>query len=298
VNSLKYFFMGKNYLFKICAGVLFGLMISCNNSSSDDFEPSANNGGNNGNTPPPARVLEKITLNNNVQEEYSFNGSLFNKGMLRDGVTNNYYTGTATYVNNKIAKIKFLGSLTGSVAYDFSVSEDSKGNVYSATCIATAATALDSFVSDYTFTYDASGKKLAKILEKRKVAGNTAYSVFVESTFTYNGDNIFKAECAKGVLTSTGAPNMATAKLTVYSFQNYDSKVSPFSTLPKSFFTAWSLIRPETFYRISPNNPTSVYVMPPSPAPGVNTPMTYQYDGYNYPVSDKDQTLKYVYRTL
>ncbi|KMQ63701.1 hypothetical protein ACM40_02590 [Chryseobacterium sp. BLS98] len=290
--------MGKNYLFKIVAGVLFGLMVSCNNSSDDQFEPSANDGGN-GNTPtPPARVLEKITVNNNVQEEYTVNGTVFQKGMLRDGTTNNYYTGTVTYFNNKIGKIKFIGSLAGSTTYEFSVSEDSKGNVYSATCTGTASTLIDSFVSDYTFTYDATGKKLVKILEKRKVSGNTAYSLFTESTFTYNGDNIFKAECARGTLTGTGAPNMATAKMTVYSYQNYDSKVNPFSTLPKTFFTAWSLVRPENFYRISPNNPTSVYVMPPSPAPGVNTPMTYLYDAYNYPVSDKDQVLKYVYRTL
>ncbi|MGN7756338.1 hypothetical protein ACTJIV_02600 [Chryseobacterium sp. 22532] len=290
--------MGKNYLFKIIAGVFFGLMVSCDNSSSDQFEPSANT-GNNGNTPPPpARVLEKITLNGAIQEEYTVNGTAFQKGMLRDGNTSNYYTGTVTYISNKIGKIKFLGSLAGSMTYDFSVSEDSKGNVYSATCTGTAATAIDSFVSDYIFTYDASGKKLVKILEKRKVAGNTAYSLFTESTFTYMGDNIFKAECAKGTLTATGAPNMATAKMTVYSYQNYDSKINPFSTLPKTFFTAWSLVRPENFYRISPNNPTSVYVMPPSPAPAVNTLMTYLYDGYNYPISDKDQVLKYTYRTL
>ncbi|SHG98619.1 hypothetical protein SAMN05421866_1733 [Chryseobacterium oranimense] len=290
--------MGKNYLFKIVAGIFFGLMVSCNNSSDDQFEPSANDGGN-GNTPtPPARVLEKITVNNSVQEEYTVNGTVLQKGMLKDGTTNNYYTGTVTYINNKINKIKFIGSLAGSTSYDFSVSEDSKGNVYSATCTGTASALIDSFVSDYAFTYDATGKKLVKILEKRKVSGNTAYSLFTEITFTYNGDNIFKAECAKGTLTGTGAPNMATAKMTVYSYQNYDSKVNPFSTLPKSFFTAWSLVRPENFYRISPNNPTSVYVMPPSPAPAVNTPMTYLYDGYNYPVSDKDQILKYVYRTL
>ncbi|MBB6371628.1 hypothetical protein [Chryseobacterium shigense] len=290
--------MGKNYLLKIIAGVFFGLMVSCNNSSEDQFEPSSNNGGN-GNTPtPPARVLEKITLNNNVQEEYTFNGTAFQKGMLRDGTNNNYYTGTVTYINNKISKIKFIGSLTGSMTYDFSVSEDSKGNVYSATCTGTATAAIDSFVSDYTFTYDATGKKLVKIMEKRKVAGNSAYSQFTQNTFTYNGDNIFKAECAKGTLTGTGEPNMATAKMTLYSFQNYDSKVNPYTTLPKTFFTAWSLVRPESFYRISPNNPTSVYVMPPTPAPAVNTPMTYLYDAYNYPVSDKDQALKYIYRTL
>lgn len=298
MNSLKYFFMGKNYIFKVIAGVFFGLLVSCDNSSSDQFEPSANNGGDGNTTPLPGRVLDKITLNSAVQEEYTISGKIFQKGMLRDGTTSNYYTGTVTYLDNKIAKIKFVGSLTGSTTYDFSISEDSKGNVYNATCTATAAQAINSFVSDYTFTYDAAGKKLAKILEKRKVAGNSAYSSFTESTFTYNGDNIFKADCAKGTLTSTGAPNLATAKVTVYSYQNYDAKINPFSTLPKTFFAAWSLLRPENFYRMSPNNPTSVFVQPPAPASGVNTPMTYVYDGFNYPVSDKDQALKYVYRTL
>lgn len=290
--------MGKNYLLKIFAGVLIGFMVSCNNSGSDDFEPSSGNGGNNGNgTPPPARVLEKITFNNTVQEEYVVSAGKLVTGMFKDGNTTTSYTGTVTYGGDKISKIKFVGNQPGSISYDFSISEDSKGNMYNATCTAVASTAANSYISDYTFTYDATGK-LTKILEKKKYGGMYAYTNFVLIDFTYIGNNIFKGDCTRGILTATGDPDMTTAKKTMYSFQNYDSKISPFSTLPKSFFMAWSLVRPETFYRISPNNPTSVYVAPPAPALPTSTPLDYIYDTQNYPVSNQDQKLKYTYRIL
>ncbi|MDR2236244.1 MAG: hypothetical protein LBE92_08980 [Chryseobacterium sp.] len=290
--------MGKNYLLKIFAGVLVGFMVSCNNSDSDDFEPTSGNGGNNGNgTPPPARVLEKITLNNVVQEEYTVNAGKLVTGTFRDGNTNTFYTGTVTYNGDKISKIKFVGNLAGSTSYEFSISEDSKGNIYTATCTAVATTAANSYISDYIITYDQTGK-LTKILEKKKYGGMYAYTNFVQTDFTYLGNNIFKGDCTRGVLTGTGDPDMATAKKTMYSFQNYDSKISPFSTLPKSFFMAWSLARPETFYKISPNNPTSVHIAPPLPAQATHTDLNYVYDANNYPVSDKDQKLKYTYRIL
>lgn len=290
--------MGKNYLFKIFAGVLFGLMISCDNTTSDPVESGSSGGNNGGVIPPDSRILDKITLNNVVQEEYISTAGILEKGILKDDATPGYsYTGSVTYTNSKVTKIKFVSSAPGSMIYDFNVIVDSNGKVYSTACTATAPTATNSYISDFVYTYDALGK-LTKVVEKRKVGGMTTYTAFTQAVLNYAGDNISQAVWSKGVLDGTGLPNMLTASTTIYNFQNYDSKKSPYITLPKAFPVIWSLIRPQNYYTLSSNNPTSLYFMYPAPATPVGTPKSYQYDNQGYPVSDQAQTVKYTYKTL
>ncbi|KFF13987.1 hypothetical protein IW15_00615 [Chryseobacterium soli] len=290
--------MGKNYLLKILAGILFGFMISCDNTTSDPVE-SGGSGGN-GTTPQDSRVLDKITVNNAVQEEYiTTNTGILQKATVKDDNTAGAtLTGALTYTSNKIiSNIKFTGTATGSIDYDFNVILDSNGRVYSTSCVATAPTVPNSYISDFVYTYDATGK-LTKVVEKRKVGGMTTYTVFTQTVLNYVGDNISQAVWSKGVVDGTGAPNMATATTNIYNFQNYDMRKSPYSTLPKAFFVVWSLIRPQNFYTISPNNPTSMYFMYPSPTPAVSIPKSYMYDSQSYPTSDQTQTVKYTYKTL
>lgn len=288
--------MGKNYLLKILAGILFGCMISCDNTTSDPVESGL---GGNATTPPDSRVLDKITVNNVVQEEYiTTNTGILQKGIVKDDNTAGAtLTGAVTYTTNKISNIKFTGTAAGSIAYDFNVILDSNGRVYSTACIATAPTVPNSYISDFVYTYDATGK-LTKVVEKRKVGGMTTYTVFTQAVLNYVGENITQAVWSKGVVDGTGAPNMATATTNIYNFQNYDTRKSPYSTLPKAFFVVWSLIRPQNFYTISPNNPTSMYFMYPSPTPAVSIPKSYMYDSQSYPTSDQNQTVKYTYKTL
>lgn len=289
--------MGKNYLLKILAGILFGCMVSCDNTTSDPVE-SGGSGGN-GTTPPDSRVLDKITVNNAVQEEYTTTSTgILQKGVVKDDNTAGAtLTGAVMYTNNKISNIKFTGTAAGSIAYDFNVILDSNGKVYSTACVATAPTVPNSYISDFVYTYDAAGK-LTKVVEKRKVGGMTTYTVFTQAVLNYVGENVTQAVWSKGVVDGTGAPNMATATTNIYNFQNYDTRKSPYSTLPKAFCVVWSLIRPQNFYTISPNNPTSMYFMYPSPTPAVSIPKSYMYDSQNYPTSDQNQTVKYTYKTL
>jgi hypothetical protein len=288
--------MGKNYLLKILAGILFGFMVSCDNTTSDPVE-SGGSGGN-GTTAPDSRVLDKITVNNSVQEEYITSAGILQKGIVKDDNTAGAtLTGTVTNINNTTSNIKFTGTATGSIAYDFNVILDINGRVYSTSCVATAPTVPNSYISDFVYTYDAAGK-LTKVVEKRKVGGMTTYTVFTQTVLNYVGNNISQAVSSKGVVDGTGAPNMATASTTIYNFQNYDTRKSPYITLPKAFFVVWSLIRPQNFYTLSPNNPTSMYFMYPSPTPAVSIPKSYMYDSQNYPISDQNQTVKYTYKTL
>ncbi|PKF75415.1 hypothetical protein [Chryseobacterium sp. PMSZPI] len=287
--------MVKNYFLTIFAGIAFlGLLASCN-TTADPTEsiPNPDDG------PPPKRILTKVTANSVSQEEYTTTSGVLEQAVVKnDAASNVYYTGTITYNNKTIKKINFVSSAsTGMMKYDFDMTSDSKGNIYNASCVATASTSGASYVSDYIFTYDASGK-LTKILEKRKTGGISAYNGFIENAFDYSAENISQVKVSKGLLKINGDPDMSTAVLSQYSFQNYDAQKSPYSTLPKAFFIIRGLMDPVNFYKASPNNPTSMYIKLPDPAPGVNTAQSYSYDNQGYPVIEKNQNVTFAYKNL
>ena len=286
--------MVKNYFLKMFAGAaLLGLLASCN-TTNDPTESIPNPDGG----PAPKKVLEKISMNNVSQEEYISTAGLLEQALYKDETTNASYIGTLTYNNNKaLIKINLISQTPGSTAYQFDMTPDVNGRIYNASCKATGATNGTSYLSDYAFTYDLTGK-LTKILEKRKAGGISAYNMFIENVLSYSGNNISKVVSSKGILNTNGDPDMTTAVQTMYSFQNYDSYKSPFSTFSSTFFIIRSLINPVNFYRISPNNPTSTYIQPPAPAPAVNTIQSYNYDTEGYPVAEKNQKLSYSYKNL
>ncbi len=100
-----------------------------------------------------------------------------------------------------------------------------------------------------------------------------------------------------GTTSSTGVPSTTNLMTTTYNFTSYDSKINPYTTLPKTFFVIWSLIHPLNFTYLSANNLTN-YNIQYNTTPMVSTGLTYLYDSMNYPVSDQTQVLKYVYKAL
>ena len=294
MNVLKLFYMAKNYFLKIFAGfALLGLLASCN-TTSDPTEsiPNPDEGA------PPQKILSKVSVNASSEEEFVTTAGVLEKAVFKDEVnTNANYTGTVTYTNKKITNIKFVSTASTSMNYTFDITPDGKGNIYNASCVATSVNAGAAYVSDLAFTYDTAGK-LTKVLEKRKVGGITAYNVFVENLFTYSGENIAQVTVSKGMLDINGTPNMATAVVSKYSFQNYDTQKSPYSTLPIPFFIIRGLISPGHLYKASPNNPTSKYFQLPSPAAPVNTAQTYSYDQQGYPLVEKNQNIVFTYKNL
>ncbi len=288
--------MVKNYFFKMFAGIAFlGMLVSCN-TTSDPMEsiPDPDQG------PPPQKVLSKISVDNVIQEEYTttaITGALEQAVFKDTNAANAYYTGNVTYTDKNITKVKFVSPAAGSLAYEFDVVPDSSGKkIYNASCTATGATTAASHISDYSFTYDATTNKLTKILEKRKAGGISAYNMFIEYAFIYEGENVFQVVCSKGIFDINGDPNLGTAVVTKYSFQNHDGRKSPFSTLPSTYFILQSLINPANFYKISPSNPTSMYIQMPSSS--VNTAQSYSYDNQGYPSFEKNQNMTYTYKNL
>ncbi len=284
------------------AGIaLFSALASCN-TTADPTEsvPNPDTG------PPPAKILTTVSVNNVSQEEYVSTAGIVDQVIYKDGTSgagNANYTASVSYTtganNTKkdIKSINFVSSSSGSFKYVFDITPDSSGKIYNATCTATNSNPGLSYLSDYTFTYEATTGKLSKILEKRKEGGISAYNKFIEYAFTYSGQNIFQVICSKGILDINGNPNMGTATQSKYSFQNYDSYKSPFSTIPKTFLIMRSLIDPSHFYKVSPNNPTSMYIEIPS-TPAMNTSQSYSYDNQGYPTVEKNQKVAYTYKNL
>jgi len=290
--------MVKNYFLKMFAGIAFlGLLAACN-TTSDPTEsiPNPDDG------PPPKKVLAKVSANNTSQEEYAtaaVTGDLQTAVSKDESASGAFYTATVTYTNKDITKIKYVSSATSSLVYEFNIVPDPTGKkIYNATSTATGATPSASVISDYTFTYNATTNKLTKILEKRKEGGISAYNKFIDYSFVYNGENVIQVVCSKGILDINGNPNMGTAVVSKYSFQNYDAQKSPYSTLSPVYFITRSLINPAQFYKISPNNPTSMYIELPPPAPSVNTAQSYSYDNQGYVVVEKNQNAVFTYKNL
>ncbi len=280
------------------AGIAFlGLLAACN-TTSDPTEsiPNPDDG------PPPKKVLAKVSANNTSQEEYAtaaVTGDLQTAVSKDESASGAFYTATVTYTNKDITKIKYVSSVTSSLVYEFNIVPDPTGKkIYNATSTATGATPSASVISDYTFTYNATTNKLTKILEKRKEGGISAYNKFIDYSFVYNGENVIQVVCSKGILDINGNPNMGTAVVSKYSFQNYDAQKSPYSTLSPVYFITRSLINPAQFYKISPNNPTSMYIELPPPAPSVNTAQSYSYDNQGYVVVEKNQNAVFTYKNL
>jgi len=290
--------MVKNYFLKIFAGIAFlGLLAACT-TTSDPIEsiPNPDDG------PPPKKALAKVSANNISQEEYvtaAVTGDLQTAVSKDESAPGAFYTGTVTYTNKNITKIKYVSSAASSLVYEFNIVPDATGKkIYNATSTTTGATPSVSVISDYTFTYNPTTNKLTKILEKRKEGGISAYNKFIDYSFVYTGDNVIQVVSSKGLLDINGNPNMGTAVVSKYSFQNYDAQKSPYSTLSPVYFITRSLINPAQFYKISPNNPTSMFIELPSPAAPVNTAQSYSYDNQGYVVVEKNQNVTFTYKNL
>lgn len=295
--------MKKNYFLKACCFVLFGLLMSCDNTTADPINNNLNNpnnpsnGNGGGTTITGPRILEKITVNNVVNEEYITNAGFLDKAIFKDDSgPNTFFTGNVTYTNNKISRVKFVSNASGSLTYDYNITYDTTGKI-SGTTSSTTMGSITASQSDYTYFYDSAGK-MSKILEKKKMAGTSTYTGFTENVLTYSGDNVSKIVWTMGMTDSNGNPDISNSTSSTYNYQNYDSKINPYTTLPKTFFVVWSLFHPANFYTLSANNPAILNFVFPSPAPVITGTKTYLYDSQNYPISDQSQFQKYIYKPL
>ncbi|KQT15539.1 hypothetical protein ASG31_14865 [Chryseobacterium sp. Leaf404] len=299
--------MTKNKFITTAAALLLGFLFSCDNTTADPINNSLNNpnnpGGSSGGgaTILGPRILHKVTVNNVTNQEFFTTGNTLDKAVfLESGAPNSFVIGRVTYTSGKVTKVKYEQEVNGSVpanslSYEYNLTYDANGKINYTTCTTMAGT-MPSFNSEYTYTYDGSGK-MTKIVEKKK--SGTTYTHFSNYTITNAGDNISKVAVETGMTSATGVPDMSTVVAsTSYNFDGYDTKINPYTTLPKAFFVTWSLLHPLNFSSLSANNVMSFTVVNPSPMPSIPGAYTYLYDSQNYPVSDQSQMQKYIYKAL
>ncbi|OCK50564.1 hypothetical protein BA768_05280 [Chryseobacterium sp. CBo1] len=305
--------MTRNKFLTGISAILLGFMLSCDNTTADPINNTLNNpnnpGGSGGGGSAPSitgpRILHKINVNSVTNQEFVTNGNVLEKAIFKEasGPTS-FLVGTVTYTSGKVTRVKFAQEVNGAPAntlsYDFNITYDSGGKINYTTCQTMLGT-MPSFNSEYTYTYDGSGK-ITKIVEKKK-SGST-YTHFINYNLTNSGDNITKMVSESGITNAAGVPDLsATVLTTTYDYTSYDDKINPYTTLPKTFFVMWSLLHPINFPSLSANNLKSFNIVYPSPVPGIPGQVipgayTYLYDTQNYPVSDQTQAQKYIYKAL
>lgn len=290
------------------ATLLLGFMFSCDNTSSESINDTLNNPNSPGNTSTITgpRILQKIVVNNVTDHEFVTTGNVLEKVIFKEvGDSSFLHVATITYTSGKITRVKFeqefIGTAPADISmFDYNITYDSDGKINYTTCNMILGI-MQNFTSEYTYTYDSSGK-MTKIAEKRRKDSN--YVEFVNYNFTNTGDNITKIIRESGITNAAGIPDLsATVSTTTYNYTAYDSKINPYTTLPKTFFVMWGLLKPGTFYLLSANNVMSFNIAfppfaPSSPGQLLTGNYTYLYDSMNYPTSNQTQTQKYVYKAL
>lgn len=284
--------MIRKFLFSSLAVLALSFTISCDNTTEDP--PNQNNGNSGGGTTITGpRILSKITSGNVAMEEYITNAGILSQAYIRDVGSTNTITATVTYSADKITKIKYQDNVNPHVI----------DNVYNLSYTAgkLSAFTMDQTImsitnhSDFTVYYDANGQ-LYRIVEKKKMGNGTNYTHYVESKFTFSAGNVARLDYTT-MLMDGGNPDPSTSILISYAYDNYDSKINPYNTLPKEYFMVTGTLFPINSNSISFNNVGKITLQNPS-GPPISVPKGYLYDSQNYPVSDQGQVVKYIYKAL
>ncbi|MCJ8152543.1 hypothetical protein MKJ01_02060 [Chryseobacterium sp. SSA4.19] len=290
--------MIKKYFLSSCVALALAFVVSCDNTTEDP--PNQNNNNNNntsGGTTPTItgpRILSKIKSGNIDLEEYITNAGILSQAYIRDAGSSNTITATTTYSGGKITQIKYQDNANPHVIDNMYTLTYTSGKLSSFTMDHTALGVISNH-SDFTVFYDANGQ-LYRIIEKKKLAGSASYTHYIESKFTFSANNVAKVDHST-MLMDGANPDLSTAVTVSYAYENYDTKINPYTTLPKEYFMVTSTLFQANFYMLSSNNVGKITVQNPA-GPPIPIPKNYLYDSQNYPTSDQSQTIKYIYKAL
>ncbi|SEW41075.1 hypothetical protein SAMN05421841_2770 [Chryseobacterium wanjuense] len=284
--------MTKKYFLSTFAALALGFVVSCDNSTDDP--PNQNNNNPGGSTITGPRILSKVNNGTKDTEEYVTTiGGVLSDAYIRDAGSTNTLTASITYTGDKITKIKYQDNVNPHVVDNLYTISYTNGKMSAISMDQTAMSTTNH--SDFTIFYDAGGQ-LYRIVEKKKMGGSASYTHYVEHKFTFSASNVAKVDYTTMPM-SGGNPDTSTASTITYSYDNYDSKINPYTTLPKEYFMVTGTLFPINFYMLSSNNTGKITIQNPS-GPPISVPKGYLYDSQNYPVSDPSQTIKYIYKPL
>lgn len=284
--------MIRKFLFSSLSALALSFTIACDNTTEDP--PNQNNGNPGGGTTITGpRILSKITSGNTDMEEYITNAGILSQAFIRDVGSTNTLTATVTYSGSKIVNIKCQDNVTPHIVDNTYNLIYTAGKLSGFTMDQTLVTFNNH--SDCTVFYDANGQ-LYRIVEKKKMGSSTDYTHYTESKFTFSGGNVARLDYTTMLMTG-GNPDPSTSVLMSYSYDNYDAKINPYTTLPKEYFMVTGTLFPVNFNSLSFNNAGKITIQNPA-GPPITVPKGYLYDSQSYPVSDQSQMVKYVYKPL
>lgn len=288
--------MSKNFLFKALLGLVFGFLVSCDNTTDDPINQNkTTNTNNNGGMPTITgpRILHKVMSGTVTAEEYVTNAGTLSQVILKDVGSTNTTTATLTYTSGKITGIKYQDNANPHIIdNDYTISYNGSGKL--STFTMQQAVFATTNKTDFAVTFDTAGN-VKKMTEKKKMGGSAVYTHYGEYVFTFSGNNVSKVDYTT-MLMDNNVPDQTTALTTSYMYDNYDSKINPYTTLPKDYFIITSTIFQVNFNFISENNVGKVTMQ--NGLGGFSYPKGYLYDSQNYPTSDQGQIVKYIYKAL
>lgn len=156
----------KKTIFKAFVGVLFGLIVSCDNTTDDPINQN-NTGNNNEPTITGPRVLNKVMSGTVTSEEYITSSGAISQVILRDYATTNSTTATVTYTGDKISRIKYIDNQNPHVIDNEYNITYTNGRMSAIALQQNLGSVINR--SDFTVNYDPSGV-LYRVEEKKKWA--------------------------------------------------------------------------------------------------------------------------------
>lgn len=265
-------------------------------SSCQDPDPATAYGWTaQGQNIPGPRIIQKVEMGTQMMEEYVSNGGVVSK------INSFLYDNTAvaekrefvlTYNGSKISKMDVHITVPGSNV----MQTEAFTPTYSASMMTgyTRATTTGTGTTNHTavFSHDTSGW-LTKVVEKSFYGTASMPSVEKIYNLFYTGQNVTKVERITKMLNPSNG-NVISSIVDIDEYSNYDSNLTPYSTLSEDLRKLYGAYVPKSLYSLSYNNPGKYKLTNPTLPIPVEQVYTYQYDTQNYAVTNG--AVRYFYK--
>lgn len=271
------------------------------------YGPNWNNPNTSGNPNTGPRILHKIQANNLLFSEYTSTAGVLNK------VDHYAYNGTVqaehnivtiNYSNNKISYFEISGTQTGNPTnsiYKIYPTYDGTGKIVSYVDEKYLGNSLSTKMLG-TVSYNSNNQPITIIEKNYSLSDpfnpNSNYTWTggqTESLIEYSGENVIKVTYHQKTFDSVDNTLLGTQTM-LNEYPQHDTKISPFSTLPRDYRLLFGTLHPSLFYQLSYNNPLKLKFTFPM-APVIESTVSYQYDAQNYAISETGGN-EFIYKAI
>lgn len=257
--------------------------------------PGGSGSGGTGTGGSGTKVLSKFNTFDDKGATFSYSFTYSNKQLTKVTTSDNSYASDITYSNGKISKVVSVvheAGATESTTITSNVTYDTSGKI--SKVIATEVLSMNGTVINTTdkvstYVYNSSNQ-VTKVTQDYSIAGmQTQTGIF---DYSYTGNNL-----SKMVFTTKMSLGPIPYVVVTTTYSNYDSKISPFSTLGTNY-NYFSLSELGLGFFGSPNNFTKITVTESMMGTNTTESATYTYDSQGYAnsmtVTGEKSTFEYI----